>query len=160
MKNITFDIRFLVVSAMMVWTLPLHAADQIEVSWSEVCNVVGGNQLRITTGNGDTVEGYCMSINVDQIEVATKDHKVVRVARKALSRIQMRRSRNSHQLSSLGHGMRTGLRQGFEWLFSPCAPLGLVVVPGTLAWGAVAAPFCLLSDLKDKVKGGKEIKVI
>jgi hypothetical protein len=56
--------------------------------------------------------------------------------------------------------MHEGLRQGFEWLFSPYAPLGMVVVPGTVAWGAVAAPFCLLGDLNDKLAGRREIKVI
>jgi hypothetical protein len=160
MKNITFDIRFLVVSAVMAWSLPLMAAGQIEVSWTEVCNVAGARQLKITTANGETVEGYCLSINMDQIAVTTKDQRVVKITRAALSRIQMRGERKSHQLSSLGRGMREGLRQGFEWLLSPCAPLGLVVVPGTLAWGAVAAPFCMLGDLKEKVEGGQVIKVI
>ena len=160
MKNISFDIRFLALAAVMAWTLPLHAADQIDVNWTEVCKVAAGHQLKITTVAGDTVDGYCMSIDVDVINVTTRDQKVVRLARAALSRIQMRRSKHSHELSSLGHGMHVGLRHGFDWLFSPCAPLGLVVVSGTVAWGAVAAPFCLLGDLKDKVAGKQEIKVL
>jgi hypothetical protein len=160
MKNITFDVRFLAVLAVMAGTLPLHAADQVEARWTEVCKVADGHPLTITTVNGDTVDGYCVAIEVDQIAVTTRDQKVVRIARAALSRIQMSRSRKSHQLSSLGHGMRVGFRQGFDWLLSPYAPLGLVVVPGTVAWGAVAAPFCLVGDLKDKVAGRQEIKVI
>jgi hypothetical protein len=160
MKNITFDIRFLAVFALMAWTPPLHASDQIEVKWTEVCKVVDGHSLTITTVNGDTVDGYCLSIDVDQIVVTAKDQKVVKIARAALSRIQMSRSKKTHQLSSLRHGMGVGLRQGFDWLLSPYAPLGLVVVPGTVAWGAVAAPFCLIGDLKDKVEGRQEIKVI
>jgi hypothetical protein len=161
MKNISFDIRFLAVAAVMAWTLPLHAAGPIEVRWTKVCEVAGGHQLTITTVNGDTVDGYCLSINVDQIAVTAENRRVVTIARAALSRIEMSRSRNTHhQLRSLGRGMRTGLRQGTDWLLSPCAPLGLVVVPGTLAWGAIAAPFCLLGDLKNKVVGKQEIKVL
>jgi hypothetical protein len=107
------------------------------------------------------VDGYRLSINVDQIAVTAENRRVVKIAHAALSRIEMSRSRNTHQqLRSLGRGMRTGLRQGTDWLLSPYAPLGLVVVPGTLAWGAVAAPFCLVGDLKNKVKGRQEIKVI
>ena len=145
---------------MMAWTLPLQAADQIEARWTEVCKVAGDRQIAITTVSGDTVAGYCLAIGVDHISVTTEDHKITRIERAALSRIQIRRERRSHQLSSLGLGMRVGLRQGFEWLFSPCAPLGLVVVPGTLAWGAVAAPFCLLGDLRNKVADTQEIRVI
>ena len=40
------------------------------------------------------------------------------------------------------------------------APVGVVAVPATLAWGIVAAPFCLLSDLADEANGVEEIKVI
>jgi hypothetical protein len=157
-------IRFLMLSAVIAWTLPLHATEQVEVRWSEVCRVADGHQLTITTTNGDTVDGYCMSINVDEMAVTTKDRRVVKVARAALSRIQMQMqpSPKGHYLRSLGKGMHEGFRQGFSWLLSPYAPLGLVVVPGTVAWGAIAAPFCLLGDLKDNTisEQSKEIKVI
>jgi hypothetical protein len=150
------SIRFLTLSAVLAWTLPLHAAEHIEVHWSEVCKVADGHQLTIMTTNGDTVDGYCMSINVDEMAVTTKDKRVVKIARAALSRIEMQRSRNGHQLSSLGKG----LGWGFDVLLSPHAPLGLVVLPPMLAWGAVAAPFCLLGDLIHQETGTHEIKVI
>jgi hypothetical protein len=37
-------------------------------------------------------------------------------------------------------------------------PAAVVAIPATLAWGAVSAPFCLLGDLKAKLKGMQEIK--
>jgi hypothetical protein len=52
-----------------------------------------------------------------------------------------------HRLKSLGKGMKHGMHDGVKMTFSPLAPIGLVVIPGTLAWGAVAAPFCILGDL-------------
>jgi hypothetical protein len=159
MKNITFaGIRFLTFSAAVVCSLPLHAAEPIEVHWNRVCNVARDHSLTIKTVKGETVEGYCVSINADEIAITTKDRRIVKIARAALSRIQMQRPKN-HNLSSLRGGMHEGLRQGFGLLFSPYAPLGIVVVPGTLAWGAVAAPFCLLGDLKDRVTREQEIKV-
>jgi hypothetical protein len=73
----------------------------------------------------------------------------------------VQRSKNDgHQLSALGRNVQKGLRQGFEWLLSPYAPLGIVAVPATVAWGAVAAPFCLLGDLTHKASRTREIKVI
>jgi hypothetical protein len=159
MTHIRFThIKFLTLSAVMAWSLPLKAATPIEAPWKDVCNVAGGHELKITTLDGNSVSGYCMSINVDEIAVSKKGHPVTMIARATLARIQMR-SRKGHRLSSLGTGVREGLRQGFEWLFSPSAPLGLVMVPGTLAWGAVAAPFCLLSDLKNSGTEEHEIKV-
>jgi hypothetical protein len=155
-----FSIRLLLASALMAWTLPLHAAEQIEAPWTEVCKVAGDHRITVTTVNGDTVEGYCLAIGVDQMSVTTSDHKVIKIARAALAQIQMRRERRSHQLTSLRHGMRAGLRQEFEWLLSPYAPLGLVALPATVAWGAMAAPFCLIGDLTDKMRGGQVIKVI
>ena len=155
------NIQFLSLSALIVLAAPLRADDGIQVRWIEVCRVAEGKQLTIKTLNGDTVAGYCMSINVNEIAVNTKDKKVVKIARTTLSRIDMERKKNQgHQLRSLGNGVRTGLRKGFEWLLSPSAPLAIVAVPVTLAWGAVAAPFCLIGDLTYKAGDMQQIKVI
>jgi hypothetical protein len=55
----------------------------------------------------------------------------------------------NHHLADLGNSMSKSFRRGFGWLFSPAAPLGLLTIPATVAWGAMAAPFCLLGDLGD-----------
>jgi hypothetical protein len=160
MKNPTFaNVRLLMLSAAIAGALPLYAAEPIQVHWNEVCRVAADRQLEITTVNGETVEGYCTSINVDQMSVTTGDQRVVKIARTALSKLQMHRSKG-HQMNALGRNIRTGLGFGFKELLSPNAALGLVAVPVTVAWGAVAVPFCLLADLKDKVTGKQEIKVL
>jgi hypothetical protein len=53
-----------------------------------------------------------------------------------------------------------GLAEGVNELLSPLAIGGIVMIPSTLAWGAVSLPFCLLGDLKAKIGGTKDIKPI
>lgn len=139
-----------------------HAAGPATVQWNEVCRVAGNRQLSITTQKGETIQGYCTAITVNEISLTTKDQRVVKIARSALARIRAIRVVNTkgHALASLGKGMHEGLRSGFGWLLSPAAPVGLVVVPGTLAWGAIAAPFCLIGDLVHVTRGGVEIEEI
>jgi hypothetical protein len=162
MKHTTFPkISLLSLSAVIVWSLPLCAADEIRVHWNEVCRAAGGNQLTIKTTDGGTVSGYCLSVNVDEIAVSTNDQRVVRITRKTLSRIDMQRSQNEgHQLRALGRGLHSGLRKEFELRLSPFAPLGIVALPATVAWGAVAAPFCVIGDLTHRTSRTQEIKVI
>ena len=148
-----------VLLAPLLSTLPLRADDALEVQWNKVCQVAYGRELLVRTANGEMVRGVCLSVNVDAMMVRTRDNKVVRVARGALSRLEMYRS-PSHQLRSLGKGMHTGLREGFRELLSPEAVAGMVLIPGTVAWGAVSAPFCALGDLKAKLDGTRQIKPI
>lgn len=151
-------IVILTVLTMAGSPLPLAAADSNEVPWNQVCQVAQGRELLVTTTNGAPVAGYCVRIDVKAITVETNDHRYVKIARDTLTRIEMRRAKG-HQLSSLGKGMRQGFHFGFDSLLSPLAPLGIVVVPATVAWGAVAAPFCLLGDLRYKLSGRQEIRI-
>ena len=154
--------RVVAAIVLMAAGLGTGRAEPVSVPWNKVCSVAGERELSLTTQGGETVQGVCMKINVDEIAVVTtKDHRVVKIARSALVRIRLHRaSANGHAMAALGRGMLTGLRSGFGWLFSPAAPLGIVVVPGTLAWGAVAAPFCLIGDLHYRIRGSEEIKVL
>ena len=138
-----------------------RAAGPVEVQWSQVCHVAGNRELSITTQSGETVEGYCTRINVDEIAIITNDHRAVNVARSALAHIRVRRANTKgHQLASLRKAVRGGLKAGFEWLLTPAAPVAVVLLPGTLAYGAVAAPFCLIGDLSNKIGGSEEINVL
>ncbi|HLJ46106.1 MAG TPA: hypothetical protein VKU01_08870 [Bryobacteraceae bacterium] len=137
--------------------LPVAAAEPVVVPWNEVCRTVSGHDLVVTTSGGEKVEGYCVSIDVNQMTVQTRDHGVIKVARKTLSRIEMQRAKG-HQLSSLRKGVHKALKDGFDALLSPWAPAGIMMIPGTLAWGAVATPFCILGDLRAKLTGTTEIR--
>jgi hypothetical protein len=160
MKKLTaFRFPFLALFAALTPAASLHAADTIETHWNDVCKTAAGNQLIVTTADGNTVEGVCIRINADEIAVATLDHRTIHIARTALSSLRMRRVKG-HQLKALGRGMRAGLRQELVWLLSPEATLGLVALPATLAWGAVTAPFCILGDLVSKIAPERDVKLV
>ena len=97
-----------------------------------------------------------MSVNVDEISVQTQDHRAVKIARAAMARIVM--TPQPHQLQSLGRGVRKSLKTGFRALLTPMAPAGIVLIPGTLAWAAVAAPFCATGDLFARKSTETEIR--
>lgn len=155
------SIHVFTLSAAIALTLPLHAASDIQVPWNQVCRAAGGNRLTIQTVDGSTVDGFCMSITVDEMSINTSNGRIVKIARKALARIDMERSKNNgHQLRALGKGMRGGLRTSVGWLLSPSAALGIIGIPATLAWGAVSAPFCAIGDLIYQGNSTQQIKVI
>jgi hypothetical protein len=162
MKNLTaFRFPFLALAANLAWSLPAHAADTIEAHWSDVCKLAtSGDHLILATVDGETVESrYCVRVNADEIAVTTWDNRTIHIARAALSSLRLS-SAQGHQLKSLGKGVHGGLRTGLRWLLSPMAPLGLVAVPATLAWGATAVPFCVLGDLVHKARPDREVKLL
>ena len=140
---------------LSIAALPAFADGPTQVPWKDFCRVAGGRQLNIVTNSGENVSGYCASITVDEVSLRTPSG-IVKIARSTLSHIQLERSQG-RQLSSLGRGVREGLKQGADWLLSPSAPLGIITIPGTLAWAAVAAPFCALGDLRHHLLGSEEI---
>jgi hypothetical protein len=153
MKHIFRSFAF---CTLLAWA-PLHAAD-LQAHWNDLCHVAAGRQLNVTTSDGKTVSGTCSSTDADGISL-TANQRVVKIARITLSRIQMYQPGNGHHLADLGKGMSKSFKTGFGWLFSPAAPAGLVAIPATVAWGAVAAPFCLLGDLGDSGPVTQNIKV-
>jgi hypothetical protein len=157
-QTLLLGFRLLTFSAVLAWTLPVHAADDIHARWNDLCHVAGNRQLNVTTSDGKTLSGSCASTDADGLSL-TANQRVVKIARSTLSRIQMYQPGNGHHLADLGDGMSKSFRKGFGWLFSPAAPLGLVTIPATVAWGAVAAPFCLLGDMGDNGPVTQDIKV-
>jgi len=158
-RSLRIALNSAIIAAPLLSMASLRADDAMEVQWTKVCQVAGGHELLLHTANGNEVRGICLSVNVDEMAVRTKDNKVVRVARGAMSRLEMYRS-PTHQLSDLGKGMHRGLQEGFRDLLTPEAIAGIVIIPSTLAWGAVSAPFCALGDLKAKLDGTRQIKPI
>jgi hypothetical protein len=116
------------------------------VEWPNLCTNTARELLVVTTERGDTIQGYCVFVQHDELTVRTVDGKMVKIARGTLKKV-LALTVPEHRLKALGKGMKHGLRDGVKMTFSPLAPLGLAVIPGTLAWGAVATPFCILGDL-------------
>ncbi|HVY93161.1 MAG TPA: hypothetical protein VHA14_10445 [Bryobacteraceae bacterium] len=130
--------------------ISLHADDKRPVTWEGLCNVSQDHSLQVTTSAGDNFEGYCVSVNANEVAVRSNGN-IVRIARDHVSKIMMTPRR--HQLASLARGVHEGLSFGVHATFSPAAPLGIAAIPATLAWGAVALPFCAIGDLM-KPRGG------
>jgi hypothetical protein len=151
-------LRFLTLSAALAGAFPMHAADDVHTRWNDLCRVAGGHQLNVTTSDGQTVSGSCSSTDADGLSL-TANQRIVKIARSTLTRIQMYQPGNGHHLADLGNGMSKSFVRGFGWLFSPAAPLGLVAIPATVAWGAVAAPFCLLGDMGDNGPVTQDVKI-
>lgn len=143
--------------ALTATSLPLTASEQLQVDWTRVCQVSTGHELLATTATGEQVSGYCVAVNVDEISISTGDQKIVKVGRSALAKLEMSVAKG-HQVRSLGRGMHRTLKDGHELLLSPMAPVGIALIPATVAWGAAALPFCLLGDLRAKIRGKREIK--
>jgi hypothetical protein len=136
---------------------PLEAAD-VQAHWNDLCRVAAGRQLNVTTSDGKTISGACTSTNADELSL-TSNQRVIKIARSTLTRIQMYDPGTGHHLADLGDKMSKSFKTGFGWLFSPAAPLGLVAIPATVAWGAVAAPFCLLGDIGSNGPTTHDIKL-
>ena len=142
---------------LSIASIPAFAGESVEVRWQDFCRIAGDRQLEIVVSSGETITGYCAAISVDEVSLTTPSG-IVKLTRAALSHVRMERSKGG-QLASLGHGMRDGLKEGAHWLLSPSAPLGMVAIPGTLAWGAIAAPFCLIGDLRHHLLGNQEVSL-
>jgi hypothetical protein len=123
-----------------------ETSPETSVDWPNLCASTAKELLVVTTESGDTIQGYCVFVQHDELTVRTVDGKMVKIARGTLQKV-LALSVPEHRLKALGKGMKQGLHDGVTMTFSPLAPLGLAVIPGTLAWGAVAAPFCIVGDL-------------
>lgn len=119
---------------------------ETSVEWPNLCANTTKELLTVTTESGDTVQGYCVFVQHDELTLRTVDGKMVKIARGTLRKV-LALTVTEHRLKSLRKGMKEGLHEGVKMTFSPLAPIGLAVIPGTLAWGAVATPFCVLGDL-------------
>jgi hypothetical protein len=148
--------QILIVLGLAISSVPLYAGDTIDIPWNQLCRQANFHELAVTTTTGETVEGYCMMIDVNQVSVNVNGNPV-KIARASIVRLLMTSRR--HNLKSLGKGVRDGLRYGFDPLLSPSALAGAMAIPSTLVWGAVSAPFCVLGDLRAKLSHNKEIRI-
>lgn len=153
MKNI---LRSFALCTLAAWA-PLRAADP-QAQWNDLCHVAAGRQLEVTTSDGKTVSGFCVSTTAEELALNSQQ-RIVKIARSALTRIRVRQPSNRHHLADLGNSLDGSFQLGFVFLFSPYAPLGLAIIPATVVWGAVAAPVCLVRDLGENGPSMREIKV-
>ncbi len=131
-------------------------AEPFQLPWKEVCHHTKDRELVITTETGETIDGYCVGIDVNEVSIETTG-KPIKVAKAAVAKLRIIPRR--YRVRALGTGMQNGLTWGVRALFSPAAVAGLVTIPATLAWGAVSLPFCVIGDLGAKVEPERDIRV-
>ena len=141
LSNICFLFSFLAVGQ----TLP--AASSGPNLWVEVCRTADNHSVTVKTKNHGSVTGACSNVDETQIQLFTHERGLLTISRRDVTAIYKRVQTTNHQLATLKQDVGQQFHQDFRWLFSPAAPLGLVAVPITAVWGAVAAPFCWIGDL-------------
>jgi len=149
----------LVFTFSFVARLPLHAANTQPVPWQRLCQAAQERELRVATSSGETVEGYCLSIDVNEVSLSTQpDRKVVKVARTAIAHMEAWRPKR-HNFRTLMADARSGIKHGASDLLTPAAVAGMVEISAVVAWAAVSSPFCLLGDLVELDQPTQEIRV-
>jgi len=117
-----------------------------QVPLERLCQYAGSSQLSVTTASGETVEGVCFVVNKDELQMQTKTG-VVSLARAQLSRVRRYEIPRRHQLAHLGSQLRHGIERSASIVPTPLGLFGLIGIGGTLAYGAVGAPFAAMGDL-------------
>jgi hypothetical protein len=161
MKNFIFTTTGLfAIFATTAWCLPAQAVPAIDVQWKDVCVVARDQPLTITTSNGSSIEGRCISVTVTEISVDTGNHHIVKLARGTFSKVFVRPGNGRHELKSLGKNLHSALAGEVDLLLSQYGIFAAVAIPPTLAWGAIAAPFCAAGDIKHHFERAQEIRVL
>ena len=164
-KSRTLDLlmNYFVASSILVLTLSSLAAAQndppIDARWTDLCRIASQRELTLTTTSGESVEGYCIAIDINRVTIRSNANAVIGVARSTLAKLEVKK-RREHHLRSLGHGMHQALKWGVRNALTPAGPVAIPIIPVTLAWGAAAAPFCVIGDLLSIGTKKREIRII
>ncbi len=104
-------------------------------------------------------EGYCVSVDVNGLGVKTKDGQVKHIARTALARLDSAAvERAPVGFAGQGSPRRPEVWFQFSALAGPPGRGGDHT--GNAGVGSRFDTFCILGDLRDKLAGSQEIKVI
>jgi hypothetical protein len=144
MKHLTTNT--LMIFAALAGSAALRAQDSVDVPLPRVCDYARSRTIQVKLPTGETVEGVCFSTTVDEMQVQTKNG-IVKIARAQLSRVSVVEVPRRQHLARLGKHVKQGLDGSVKMIPTEMGLAGVVGVPLTLAYGAVAAPFCLLGDI-------------
>ena len=144
MTQTTF--RSLMIFAALAGSATLRAQDSVQLPLEQVCNYARSRTIQVKTATGETVEGVCFSVSVDEIQVKTQNG-LMKVARSQLSRVSVVEMPRRQHLARLGKHVKQGIDGSAKMIPTEAGIVGIIGVPMTLAYGAVAAPFCLLGDI-------------
>jgi hypothetical protein len=58
-------------SALSTFALPAPAESVVRIHWSDFCRVTAGTDVTVTTLDGNHIEGRCLKVDVDEIELSS-----------------------------------------------------------------------------------------
>jgi hypothetical protein len=156
----TNTLRFSIFLVALAASTALRAQGSITLPWNQACQYMNSgdsHQIQITTVSGETVQGVCFAVTVDEIRLKTKTG-ILTIARSQLSRVRMYEIQPRRQLAHLAKTVGSGLKESVKIIPTDWGIIGVVGIPATLAWGGLAAPFCLFGDIIGYTKT-MEIKI-
>jgi len=119
----------------------LLADNSIQTRWEQLCSASGGRKLSISTLDGKTIHGKCVSTDATELRLNLGSDNVVSVERSAIKQITAR----DHHLALAtvwGYCFVAMIATAYTaW------PLDIVVAPIAVGAGVVASPFALMLDL-------------
>jgi hypothetical protein len=131
------------IAAIMV-AFTTQAAPTDQIHWKDLAAHLKDKLVTITTKDGTKVSGRLAVVRPDGISL--NDGYPRNVPRDSVVSLHWEAPYQS-QTRKLGKMLATGYRHSGRLLGTPMGPFGLVELPAITAWGAAAAPFCLLGDL-------------
>src|SRR5689334_9638750 len=129
----------LTIFAALCSSAALRAQDVVQLPLERVCEYAKSRTPRtvtIKTISGETVEGACFSVDVNEIQIDT-GHGLVKVAKAQLSRVTMAEIPRRHQLAHLHRQVHKGVRDSAKIIPTEYGIFGVIGVPLVLAGGAV-----------------------
>jgi len=127
--------------------LPLLAGAPISTQWDQLCSRTAGRQLSVSTADGKTVQGRCMSTYATTLRLTQGPGLTKDVERSEIKQIIMNAPARVHHFLKLHKGILERLGAQADGLSTPVAPLALAAMPVTIAGGVFASPFALVRDL-------------
>lgn len=121
----------------------LQAAPSEQLLWSQLATRLQGKQVTVKTKDGKSVSGRFFTVGRDGIYFGGTQNKIPRDGVQSLHW----EAPDAHQTEKLGNMLGHAYRHSGSLLGTPMAPFGVIEIPVITAWGAAAAPFCLLADL-------------
>lgn len=127
-----------------VAALTLQAAPSEQIRWKDLGARLQGKLVTITTKDGKSLHGRFFTVRPEGIYISDPNQE--KISRDAVVSLHWEAPFKS-QTQKLGNMLSRAYRHSGKLLGTPMGPFGLVELPAITAWGAAAAPFCLLGDL-------------
>src|SRR5258708_27416993 len=146
-SGITLKLSMWLLSAVFAAAAPAVAAEQMNLQGHQLAYYVEGHKLTVTSDGVAPFEGKCLRVDYDGLIFENPNGPVpVKLAKYKVAVIKVS-DIGGRQITRLVNRTGPALNYGRKAIFSPAAPLGLVVTPAVVAHFLISTPFCLIGGL-------------